>query len=176
MIFTETRLKGSFIIEPEKNVDERGFFARAFDDHVFEEHGLKSRVKQCNISFNKTKGTLRGMHYQASPYEEAKLVRCTRGKAFEVMVDLRPASSTYLEWFGVEISAENYKMLYAPEGFALGFQTLEDNTELFYQMSEKFMPDFGRGIRWDEPTIAISWPLKPTVISKKDLALPLLEK
>jgi dTDP-4-dehydrorhamnose 3,5-epimerase len=176
MIFTETRLKGSFVIEPEKIVDERGFFARMWDEEIFEKHGLNPVIKQSNISFNKIKGTIRGMHYQASPHGEAKLVRGTRGKALEVMLDLRSNSETYLQWVSVEISAENHKMLYVPEGFALGFQTLEDDTELFYQMSEKYMPDFGRGIRWDDPTISIPWPLKPTVISKNDMSLPYLKK
>lgn len=172
MIFTETKLKGSFIIEPEKLADERGFFARTWDNKIFEQHGLNPNIMQCNISFNKTKGTIRGMHYQAAPYEEAKLVRCTKGKAFEVMVDLRSHSETYVQWLGIELSAENYRLLYVPEGFALGFQTLENNTELFYQMSEKYMPEFGRGIRWDDPAVKIVWPLKPTIISKKDLSFP----
>ncbi len=173
MIFTGIKLKGSFIIEPEKIIDERGFFARAWDKKIFEQLGLNPKIIQCNISFNKVKGTIRGMHYQAAPYEEAKLVRCTKGKAFEVMLDLRSYSNTYKQWLGVELSDENHKMLYVPEGFALGFQILEDNTELFYQMSQVYMPEFGRGIRWDDPTIKISWPLKPTVISKKDSSLPL---
>lgn len=174
MIFTETKLRGSFIIEPEKVEDERGFFARTWDNKIFEEHGLNSKIVQCNISFNKKKGTIRGMHYQAYPHEEAKLVRCTKGKAYEVMIDLRTQSSTHMQWIGIEITAENYKMLYVPEGFALGFQTLEDNTELFYQMSERYAPEFSRGIRWDDPSIKISWPLKPTVISKKDLSFAAL--
>lgn len=174
MIFTETKLKGSFIIEPEKIEDERGFFARTWDNKTFEEYGLNSKLVQCNISFNKKKGTIRGMHYQAYPHEEAKLVRCTKGKAFEVMLDLRTHSNTHMQWLGIEITSENYKMLYVPEGFALGFQTLEYNTELFYQMSERYEPEFSRGIRWDDPSINISWPLKPTVISKKDLSFPIL--
>lgn len=170
MIFTETKLKGALIIETEKVVDERGFFARSWDSKIFEQYGLNPKIVQCNISFNKTKGTIRGMHYQTSPHEEAKLVRCTKGKVFEVMLDLRTNSSTHMQWLGVELSAENYKMLYVPVGFALGFQTLEDNTELFYQMSERYIPEFARGVRWDDPAIKISWPLKPTVISKKDLS------
>ena len=173
MKITETKLKGSFIIEPEKLIDERGFFARTWDKKIFEELGLNPKIIQCNVSFNKVKGTIRGMHYQADPYEEVKLVRCTKGKAFEVMVDLRSHSSTYKQWLGVELSDENYKMIYVPEGFALGFQVLEDNTELFYQMSQSYMLEYSRGIRWDDPTIKISWPLKPTVISKKDSSLPL---
>lgn len=176
MIFTETKLRGSFVIEPEKIIDKRGFFARIWDKEIFEKHGLNPRILQSNISFNKKKGTIRGMHYQTTPYEEAKLVRCTKGKAFEVILDLRSSSKTYMQWLGIELSTKNYKMIYVPEGFALGFQTLEDNTELFYQMSEVYMPEFGRGIRWDDPVINISWPLKPTVISKKDLSLPPFQK
>jgi dTDP-4-dehydrorhamnose 3,5-epimerase len=168
MIFTKTKLDGVFIIEPEKIEDERGFFARVWDQEVFEERKLDPKLVQCNISFNKKRGTIRGMHYQISPYGEAKLVRCTKGSAFEVMIDLRPNSKSFKKWLSVEISSENYKMLYVPEGFALGFQTLEDNTELHYQMSQKYMPKSARGIRWDDKTFKISWPLKPTVISKKD--------
>lgn len=170
MIFIDTKLKGAFLIEPEKLKDERGFFARTWDYKIFEENGLNPKLVQCNISFNKKKGTLRGMHYQVSPYEEAKLVRCTKGKAFEVMIDLRPKSKTFKQWIGYELSAENYKMLYVPEGFALGFQTLENNTELFYQMSQPYMPEYARGIRWDDTTFKISWSLKPSLISKKDLS------
>ncbi len=176
MIFTETKLKGVFIIEPEKLEDERGFFARTWDQKIFEEHGLNPKLVQCNISFNKKKGTLRGMHYQIAPYEETKLVRCTRGKMFEVLIDLRPKSETFRKWVGFEQGAEDYRMLYVPEGFALGFQTLEDSTEVFYQMSQVYMPEYARGIRWDDTAFEISWPLKPTIISKKDLSYPPLEK
>ncbi|MGI0086675.1 MAG: dTDP-4-dehydrorhamnose 3,5-epimerase [Nitrosotalea sp.] len=170
MIFTKTKFDGVFIIEPEKSEDERGFFARVWDQEVFEEKKLNPKVVQCNISFNKKRGTIRGMHYQTSPYEEAKLVRCTKGSAFDVMIDLRPKSKSFKNWLSVEISSESYKMIYVPEGFALGFQTLEDDTELHYQMSQKYMPEYARGIRWDEEIFKISWPLKPTVISKKDLS------
>jgi len=176
MIFTETKLKGAFIIEPEKLEDERGFFARTWDQKIFEEHGLNPKLVQCNISFNKKKGTLRGMHYQIAPYEEAKLIRCIKGKIFDVLIDLRPKSATFMKWVGFEQSAEDYRMLYVPEGFALGFQTLEDNTEVFYQMSQVHMPEYTRGIRWDDTTFKISWPLKPSVISKKDLSYQSLEK
>ncbi|MGI0073219.1 MAG: dTDP-4-dehydrorhamnose 3,5-epimerase [Nitrosotalea sp.] len=170
MIFTETKLKSSFIIEIEKVEDERGFFARSWDKKIFEERGLNSNLVQCDISFNKKKGTIRGLHYQISPYEEAKLVRCTKGKVFEVMIDLRPKSETFMSWFGIELNACNYKMLYVPEGFALGLQTLEDNTELFYQMSQIYMPEYSRGILWNDEIFRITWPLKSTVISKKDLS------
>jgi dTDP-4-dehydrorhamnose 3,5-epimerase len=175
MIFTETKLKGAFIIEPEKIDDERGFFARTWDQKKFEELGLDPRLVQCNISFNKKSGTIRGMHYQISPYEEAKLVRCTKGRVFEVMIDLRPKSETFRRWESVELSSENYKMLYVPKGFALGFQTLEDNTELFYQMSQEYKPEYSRGILWNDPAFQISWSLKPTIISKKDLLYKALE-
>ena len=170
MLFKESKLKGAIVIEIEKLDDERGFFARSWDKTIFEKNGLNSNLVQCNISFNFKKGTLRGLHYQAPPFEEAKLVRCTRGRLFEVMIDLRKNSETYLKWEGLELSADNYKMLYIPEGFALGFQTLEDNTEVFYQMSQFYNANSVRGIRWDDPLINISWPLQPTVISKKDLS------
>lgn len=170
MKFTKTRLNGSFIVELEKIEDERGFFARSWDQETFEKLGMNTRIVQCNISSNKKKGTLRGMHFQISPYEEAKLIRCTKGSAFEVMIDLRPNSKTFKQWLGLELSEDNYKMLYVPEGFALGFQTLDDNTELFYQMSQIYMPEYSRGIIWDDEMFQISWPMKPTVISKKDLS------
>jgi len=158
MIFTETTLKGAFVIELEKNEDERGFFARTFCRKEFEEHGLNPRIVQCNVSFNKKKGTLRGMHYQVPPHEEAKIVTCIKGAVYDVIIDLRPDSSTYCQWFAVELSAENYKMLYVPEGFAHGFQTLEDNTVVFYQMSEFYHPECARGVRWDDRTFGIKWP------------------
>jgi len=174
LIFTETKLKGAFIIEPEKLEDERGFFTRAFDEKKFEEYGLNPRVVQCNISFNKSKGTLRGMHYQIAPYEETKLVRCTKGKILDVIVDLRPESKTFTQWFGIELSEENHKMLYVPEKFAHGFQTLEDNTEIFYQVSQIYSPKYEGGLRWDDPMLQISWPIKSALISKKDLVWPLV--
>jgi len=173
MKFTETNLSGSFIIELEKIEDERGFFSRAWDRKKFEENKLNSKIIQCNISFNKKKGTIRGLHFQAEPYEEVKIVRCTKGKVFEVLVDLRSNSNTYKHWLGIKLNEQNHNIIYVPEGFALGFQTLEDNTELFYQMSQEYVPKYARGIRWDDPTINISWPLTPTIISKKDMELPL---
>jgi len=174
MIFTETDLPGSFIIEPEKISDERGFFARTFDKKIFDEKNICSNFVQSNISFNQKKGTLRGLHFQEKPYTENKLVRCTQGKVFEVLVDLRTNSPTYKKWIDVILSSENHKIVYVPEGFALGFQTLEDNTELFYQMSQYYMPDYSKGIIWNDPSLKISWPLVPSVISKKDQTLPLL--
>ena len=168
MRFTETRLKGAFIIEPERLEDERGFFARTFCQKEFDAHGLNSRVVQCNISYNKHKGTLRGMHYQVAPMAETKLVSCTRGAIYDVIIDLRPESPTYCQWFAEELNAENSKMIYIPEGFAHGFQTLEDETEVFYQMSELYSPEHARGVRWDDPVFRIEWPLNTKIISEKD--------
>lgn len=170
MIFTETRLKGVFLIEPELAEDDRGFFARIFCCREFEAHGLNPNLRQCNISFNKKKGTLRGMHFQAKPREEAKLVRCTNGVIFDVVIDLRPESDTFKQWFGVNLSAENRTMLYAPEGFAHGFLTLQDESEVFYQMSEFHHPECAQGARWDDPSFRVEWPLIPKVISEKDRA------
>jgi len=170
MIFTETTLKGAFVIELEKHEDERGFFARTFCRKEFEAHGLNSNLVQCNISFNKKKGTLRGMHYQIAPYQEAKLVSCLRGAIYDVIIDLRADSPTYCQWFAVKLSAEDYNMLYVPEDFAHGFQTLEDDTVVFYQMSEFYHPECARGVRWDDRTFGIKWPLSNRIMSKKDLS------
>lgn len=173
MIFNETKLKGAYIIEIEPIEDDRGFFARSFCRKEFEQYGLNLCIVQCNISFNKKKGTLRGMHYQAVPHEEAKLVSCTKGSIYDVIIDLRSGSPTYCRWISVEISAENRKMLYIPEGFAHGFQTLEDDTEVFYQMSEFFHPESARGVRWDDPVFGIEWPEQGfKIISEKDLEYP----
>jgi len=172
MIFTKTKLNGAFIIEFEKQKDERGFFARTWDYKQFKEHSLNSNLVQCGISFNEKKGTLRGMHYQVKPYQETKLVRCTKGRIFDVIIDLRPKSETFKEWYGIELTADNYKMLYVPEDFAHGFMTLEDNTEIFYQISQYYNPEFGRGILWDDQAFQIRWPLQPIIISKKDLGYP----
>jgi len=172
MIFTETALKGAFVIELEKNEDERGFFARTFCRKEFEAYGLNPNLVQCNISFNEKKGTLRGMHYQTAPHEETKLVSCIRGAIYDVIIDLRPDSPTYCQWFAVELSAENYKMLYVPGGFAHGFQTLEDNTVVFYQMSEFYHPECARNVRWDDPAFGIGWPLSGRIMSKKDMNYP----
>lgn len=168
MKFTETKLGGAYLIEPKRLEDERGFFARSFCQNEFKAHGLNPRVVQCNISYNKHKGTLRGMHYQVAPMAEAKLVRCTRGAIYDVIIDLRPESPTYCQWAPVELTADNRRMLYIPEGFAHGFQTLEDDTEVFYQVSEFYTPDCERGVRWDDPVFGIEWPETPTLISKKD--------
>jgi dTDP-4-dehydrorhamnose 3,5-epimerase len=175
MIFKETRLSGAFIIDPEYQEDERGFFARVFCKNEFEAHGLNPCITQCNISFNQRKGTLRGMHYQVSPYTEAKLVRCTMGAIYDVIIDLRQESPTFKQWLAVELSDENRKLLYIPEGFAHGFQTLVDNTEVFYQMSQFYHAESARGIRWDDPIFAICWPeVAQRIISAKDLGYPLL--
>jgi dTDP-4-dehydrorhamnose 3,5-epimerase len=168
MRFIETALKGAFIIELEPIEDERGFFVRSFCQKEFKKHGFKMNIVQCNISYNKKKGTLRGMHYQAKPYEEAKLVSCVRGTIYDVIIDLRPDSLTYCAWFAVELSSENYKILYVPKGFAHGFQVLEDNTVVFYQMSEFYHPECARGVKWDDLMFGITWPLVPVAISERD--------
>lgn len=176
MIFKETKLKGAYIIKPERLEDERGFFARTFCQKEFEKQGLNPRVVQCSISFNKKKATLRGMHYQVAPYKEAKLVCCVKGAIYDVIIDLRSNSSTYCQWLGVELSAENCEMLYVPEDFAHGFQTLEDNTVVFYQISEFYHPECARGARWDDPAFGIEWPLPIQVISEKDRTYPEYKK
>lgn len=173
MIFRETKIKGVFLIEIEPLSDERGFFARSWCREEFKSRGLNSGLVQCNISFNHKKGTLRGMHYQAAPWEEVKLVRCTRGAMFDVIIDLRPQSSTYGQWLAVELSGDNRKMLYIPEGFAHGFQTQADNTEVFYQMSEFYHPECAKGIRWNDPAFGIRWPEAPErIISAQDQGYP----
>ncbi|MCL4475996.1 MAG: dTDP-4-dehydrorhamnose 3,5-epimerase [Nitrospirae bacterium] len=172
MIFTETRLKGAYIVELEKRADERGFFARTWCKKEFDAHGLPSQMAQANVSSNKKKGTLRGMHYQMTPHEETKLVRCTRGAIYDVIIDLRPNSSTYKEWIGVELTSENYKMLFVPENFAHGFQTLEDNTEVIYQVSQFYSPGSERGARYNDPAFGIRWPAQVHVISDKDKNWP----
>jgi dTDP-4-dehydrorhamnose 3,5-epimerase len=168
MIFIQTRLKGAYIIELEKLEDERGYFARSWCQREFQEHGLDPRLVQCNVSYNKKKGTLRGMHYQLPPYAESKLVHCTRGALYDVVIDLRPESPTFLQWTAEVLTPENAKMMYVPQGFAHGFQTLEDNTEVYYQMSEFYAPDYARGVRWNDPQFGIVWSEEVTTISQKD--------
>lgn len=168
MKFTETELKGAYIVELEPIQDERGFFCRSWCQKEFSERGLTSNLVQCNISFNLKKGTLRGMHYQAKPHEEAKLVRCTMGAIYDVIIDIRPESLTFKQWVAVELTPENRKMLYIPEGFAHGFQTLEDNTEVFYQMSEFYHPESARGLRWNDPAFGIKWEIENLTTSSKD--------
>ncbi len=168
MIFSETGLKGAFLIEPEKSQDERGFFARTFCQKEFEAQGIDFKIAQSSTSFNPKKGTLRGLHYQASPHEEAKLVRCMRGAIYDVIVDLRKQSPTFKRWFSAELSQDNGRMLYVPKGFAHGFQTLRDDTEVFYQMSEFYHPESARGVRWDDPALGIEWPTDGMILSPRD--------
>jgi dTDP-4-dehydrorhamnose 3,5-epimerase len=173
VIFTETEVLGAFIIDLERRGDERGFFARAFCRREFEEHGLNPEVVQCNLSLSADIGTLRGMHFQLPPHEEAKLVRCTRGALYDVALDLRPKSPSYLRWVGAELTAENRTMLYVPEGCAHGFQTLATDTEAFYQVSASYAPEAERGVRWDDPAFGIEWPeAAERTLSDKDRAWP----
>jgi dTDP-4-dehydrorhamnose 3,5-epimerase len=173
MIFTETELPGVYVIELEPIEDARGFFARAWCERELAEHGLETRVAQCNLSSNNRKGTLRGMHFQVAPHDEVKVVRCIRGALYDVAVDLRPDPPGSCRWVGVELTQENRRMLYVPRGFAHGFQTLEDNTEVFYMASEFYTPGAEGGARWDDPAFGIEWPLgPPTVISDKDASWP----
>lgn len=173
MRFTETNLKGAFVIELDEIHDERGFFARSFCREEFLNHGLNPNIAQCNLSQNIKKGTLRGMHYQVKPYEEVKLVRCVRGKIFDVMVDLREGSETKLKYFALELSGENGKALYIPEGFAHGFLSLEDNSLVLYQVSAPYAPKSQGAVRYNDPDINIKWPDTPLVISEKDKNAPL---
>ena len=168
MISTELKLPGAYLIEPERIEDERGFFARTWSGVEFERHGLNPKLVQCNISFNRERGTLRGMHFQASPYEECKLIRCTRGRIFDVIIDLRSDSQTFKQSFGVELNRELRNMLYVPEGFAHGFLTLEDETEIFYQMSQSFEPNAARGVRWNDPVFGIDWPEEVRIMKDRD--------
>lgn len=176
MIFTKTKLAGTYIIEPERVEDERGFFARTFCQSEFKSHGIEPCVAQCSVSFNRRKGTLRGMHFQARPYEEAKLVRCTRGAIYDVALDVRPESPTFKEWVKVELTAENRLALYIGKGFAHGFQTLEPDTEVYYQMSEFYHPECARGVRWNDPACQIRWPLESAILSEKDRTYPDLDQ
>lgn len=177
MIFTETKLKGAFVIDLEPRVDNRGFFARAFCQREFEAHGLKSTIPQANLAFNHKKGTVRGMHFQFPPAAETKVVRCTRGGIVDIIVDLRPESPTYLQNFAVELSADNHRAIYVPERFAHGYQVLEDNTETSYQVGEFYTPGSEGGLLYDDPRLNLEWPLPVTVISEKDVAwLPLNEQ
>jgi dTDP-4-dehydrorhamnose 3,5-epimerase len=173
MLFSPTSLEGSYVIDLERREDDRGFFARAWCEREFAEHGLNARLVQCNVSFNPRRGTLRGMHFQRPPYAEAKLVRCTRGAIHDVIIDLRTGSATYKQWLGVDLTAENRRMLYVPEGFAHGYQTLEDQTEVFYQVSEFYTPEAEGGVRWDDPAFGIVWPdPEGAFLSDKDGSWP----
>lgn len=173
MIFHETKINGAFLVEIEPAEDERGFFARSWCQEEFKSRGLNPRLVQCNISFSHKKGTLRGLHYQTAPYEEVKLVRCTKGAIYDVIIDLRPQSPTFKQWLAVELTADKRKMLYIPEGFAHGFQTLVDETEVFYQMSEFYHPECAKGVRWDDPAFSIRWPdTAERIISAQDQNFP----
>jgi dTDP-4-dehydrorhamnose 3,5-epimerase len=173
MIFQELKLKGAFLIKFEKIEDERGFFARSWCVREAEKHGLKRNMVQANVSFNKKKGTLRGMHYQKEPFQEVKLVRCVRGKIYDVIIDLRPESPTFRQWIGVELSQDNDCMLYVPENFAHGFQTLTDNSEVNYLVSEFYTPEAEKGIRFNDPFFDIKWPeVQTRTISIKDNTWP----
>jgi dTDP-4-dehydrorhamnose 3,5-epimerase len=173
MIFNETRIRNAFIIEIEKRADERGYFARAFCQKEMEAHGLNTVICQANIALSRQPGTLRGMHYQAAPYQEAKLVRCIAGAAFDAIIDLRPDSPSYKRWLGVELSSEKQNMIYVPEGCAHGYLTLAENTEIYYQVSQFYAPAAERGIRWNDPAFAIEWPVgADLIISEKDQNWP----
>jgi dTDP-4-dehydrorhamnose 3,5-epimerase len=176
MIFTETKLKGAYIIDVKRLEDERGFFGRSYCQNELQALGLNTNVVQANVSYNKLKGTLRGMHMQLGPHEESKLVRCTRGSIYDVIIDMRKDSETFLQWTGVELTADSYRMLYVPEGFAHGFITLEDNTDVTYQVTQFYTPGAEKGYRWDDPAFNIKWPIEPVIISPKDKMHPLFEK
>ncbi len=172
MIFSATPLAGAWVVDVERAEDERGFFARSWCAREFEEHRLNPHLVQCNISFNKRRGTLRGMHYQIEPHREVKLVRCTRGAIYDVIIDLRTDSATYKQHVAVVLDSDSRKMLYIPEGFAHGFQTLEDDTEVFYQMTAFYAPQHARGVRWDDPAFGICWPQAERTISGRDRGYP----
>jgi len=172
MIFEKTSLEGAHVVKLQAVTDDRGFFARSWCKQEFSDHDLNTNCVQTNISFNKWKGTLRGMHYQAELFGEVKIVRCTRGAIYDVIIDLREESGTYLEWIGIELNDENREMLYIPKGFAHGFLTLKDDTEVYYQMSEYYKPDAARGLRFDDPTFNIQWPAAIKTISEKDTSWP----
>lgn len=173
MLFHATPLLGAWLIEMELRRDERGFFARSWCEREFTKHGLNPRLVQCNVSFNERRGTLRGMHYQVPPFQEAKVVRCTQGGIFDVIIDLRKESPTFKKHYSVELNAENRLMLFVPEGFAHGFQTLSDKTEVFYQMSEFYNPAAAlEGVRWNDPAFKIHWPVGEPILSERDRNYP----
>lgn len=172
MIFHPLEIPGAFLLEPQRLEDRRGFFARTYCRNELEERGLDPTVVQSNVSVNHSQGTVRGMHYQAAPHEEIKLVRCTTGAIFDIILDLRPTSPTFKQHLGLELNAENRHSLYIPAGLAHGFQSLQDHTEVFYQMSEFYYPESARGVRWNDPAFDIRWPLEISEISSKDLSFP----
>jgi dTDP-4-dehydrorhamnose 3,5-epimerase len=173
--FVEASLNGAFLIEVRRAEDARGFFARTFSAAEFSARGLPAQMPECSVSFNARKGTLRGLHFQAEPHAEDKLVRCTAGAIYDVIVDLRADSPSYRRWFAAELTASNHRSLFVPKGFAHGFMTLEDNSEVFYMISAPQAPGFERGIRWNDPLLGIEWPMQPTVLSARDTGLPLLD-
>lgn len=175
MIFTPTSLEGVLLLDLERRADARGHFARTFCTAEFAAHGILGSFVQCNLSYNERRGTLRGIHWQAEPHPEGKLVRCTRGAVYDVAVDLRGGSPTQHQWVAFELSAENGRSLYIPPGFAHGFQTLADGTEVFYQMTAAYQPDGARGARWDDPAFAIRWPLPDPILSERDTAYPFMQ-
>ena len=172
MIFHETGLSGAYLAELERRADERGFFARSWCQREFAERGLNADLAQCNISFNKERGTLRGLHFQMAPHEEAKLVRCTQGAIFDVIIDLRQSSPSFTKHYSIQLDSDNRLALFVPKGFAHGFQTLSDSTEVFYQMSDVYVPGVGGGIRWDDPTFGIRWPLPNPLMNERDRTWP----
>jgi len=172
MKFVPLLLSGAYLVELKPVHDERGFFARTWCADEFKKRGLSTKLAQCAISYNRRRGTLRGMHYQAEPYAEAKLVRCSAGAIYDVIVDLRQGSATYRQWLAVELTAANHKMIYIPEGFAHGFQTLADDSEVFYQISEPNVSECARGVRWDDPVFRIKWPIADPIISDRDRNFP----
>jgi len=172
VIFSKTPLQDARIIEPERIEDHRGFYARGLCQREFSDQGLVLNIVQSNISFTRKKGTLRGMHYQTEPHQEVKIVRCTRGAIFDVIIDMRPESSTFLKWFGVELTEENRKTLYIPGGFAQGFETLRDDTEVSYNVNEYYHPECEKGLRYNDPTFAVEWPFEPKIITDKDKSWP----
>jgi dTDP-4-dehydrorhamnose 3,5-epimerase len=172
VIFRETGLPGAFVIEPEPSADERGLFARTYCEHEFSAHGIHTRFMQCSTSFNRRRNTLRGMHFQAEPAGEEKLVRCTRGAIYDVIVDLRSSSATRLKWFAVELTADNRVSLYVPKGFAHGFKTLVDESEIYYEISAFYDPAAARGVRWNDPALGIEWPGGTPILSDRDSSYP----
>jgi dTDP-4-dehydrorhamnose 3,5-epimerase len=175
MFFTSTELEGAYIIDLQRFEDNRGFFACTWEANEFEKHGLVSQLVQANLSYNRTRGTLRGMHFQHAPYAETKLIRCVRGAIVDVIIDLRPGSPSYKRWISAELTAENRRAIYVPEGFAHGFQTLVDDVEVIYQVSQVYTPSAASGVRYDDPTFGITWPLPVSEISPKDLTWAVFE-
>jgi dTDP-4-dehydrorhamnose 3,5-epimerase len=172
MIFSETRVHGVYVVDIEKRQDQRGFFARVWCQKEFETQGLETRIAQVNVAFTKRKGSLRGLHFQGHPHQEAKLVQCTKGAVYDVAVDLRPDSASYRQWVGIELTAGNHRLLYIPEGCAHGYQTLEDDVEISYQTSQFYAPEHARGVRYDDPALGIQWPLEAGNISDADRSWP----